>query len=285
MARLCFFLLVVALVATPSAALARMSDSEGCELNPAGGFLGGGYGVMVNGQCVRASDAGTALTDGAAIPTRAIDCTKTPPGGAGVCAPGATVCIVNGQITNAFQIEQLIDGKWVPTSMWCPGEADPILRTGALRDAALRLIPSINIGVTRGLNLVQTQTILWAVTDKDKNLGTVTVVGQNVHLRIHFDKATWEFGDGSSATADSPGAAYPSAGECDKPQCGKYFGHVYKTTGTMTVSLTVTWTADFSLNGTEWQPIATDPLPGPASTTTIELKEARGVLVPNPSDR
>ena len=90
---------------------------------------------------------------------------------------------------------------------------------------------------------------------------------------------------GTSATAGSPGKAYDEANDpCRTATCPDYFGHVYTRTGTMTVTLQVSWNASYSLDGTAFQPVDDAPITGPASTVHVEVRQARGVLVLPPGD-
>ena len=71
---------------------------------------------------------------------------------------------------------------------------------------------------------------------------------------------------------------------CRTANCLDYFGHVYTTTGTMTVTLQVSWNASYSLDGTDFQPVGDAPITGPASTVRVQVRQARGVLVLPPGD-
>jgi hypothetical protein len=176
-------------------------------------------------------------------------------------------------------------GAWVLQSVWCPATARPIPTTQALREQALRLLPKIQIGSAWSHRaLVNAQTVLWAATDPDRTLPTATVVGRRVALRISFDHASWNFGDGQTDTTTDPGKPYDKVNDpCAGPDCPDYYGHTYTRTGSVTVSLTVAWHAEFSLdNGATWTAIDPAPLTGPATTHQLELLEERGVLVPDP---
>jgi hypothetical protein len=174
---------------------------------------------------------------------------------------------------------------WVLTSVWCPTSSTPIPDTAALREQALRLLPTVAVGSAwTHRALIHAQTILWADTATDRTLPTVTVVGHRVQLRIHFEHATWDYGDGSTATTTSPGRAYNAQTDpCDTAQCPDYAGHTYTRTGPATITLTVSWHAQFHLdNRGTWTDIGTTPLTGPAATRELQLLQARGVLVRTP---
>jgi hypothetical protein len=183
-------------------------------------------------------------------------------------------------------IEQ--NGKWVLLDSWCAGDPatpqQPVLTTAALREQVLRLLPTVQIGsawATRAL--VNAEAVLWAETRPDRGLGTVTVVGQPVALRIGFDHADWSFGDGTTDTTSDPGKPYSKADPCGTAQCADYYGHTYRDTGAVTISLTVAWHAQFSLDGgATWTDVDPAPLTGPAATHDLDIVQARGVLVQNP---
>ena len=175
-------------------------------------------------------------------------------------------------------------GKWVLQSVWCPATAKPIPTTKALRQQVLRLLPSVRIGAAWSHRaLVNAETVLWAATGAKRTLRTVTVVGRRVNLRIAFDHANWSFGDGSSDTTTAPGKAYSTSDPCNSAQCADYYGHTYRDTGSRTITLTVAWHAQFSLNGGRtWTDVDAAPLTGPQATHQVRVLQARGVLVGGP---
>lgn len=180
------------------------------------------------------------------------------------------------------------NGQWVLLSSWCPGQpanAPPPVPTAAdLRQQVIRLLPTVQIGsawTTRAL--VNAETVLWAQTDADRSLGTVTVVGRQVALKIGFDHADWDFGDGATTTTDDPGRPYDDADPCDTAQCPGYFGHTYRDIGPVTITLTVAWHAQFSLDGgATWTDVDPAPLAGPSATHDLTVVQARGIIVKNP---
>jgi len=130
--------------------------------------------------------------------------------------------------------------------------------------------------------LVNVQEILWAPTTPQRDLGTVSVVGQPVTLRVTAEQAAWDFGDGSTDTTTDLGKPYDHTHPCATKQCPDYYGHTYTTRGPQTITLTMTWTGQYSLDhGTTWTTIAGGPLTGAAATATITTKEARTILIPD----
>jgi hypothetical protein len=63
--------------------------------------------------------------------------------------------------------------------------------------------------------------------------------------------------------------------------CAHYYGHVYTTTGRVTITAQATWRASFRVEDSAAQQI-NGTIDGPRATAHIHAKQARGVLVPNP---
>lgn len=90
---------------------------------------------------------------------------------------------------------------------------------------------------------------------------TVSLLGQAVRIRPRILSYAWDFGDGAGQEVDGGRAA-----------------HVYSRAGTVTVTLTLTWTADYAVGGGGFQPI------GSTTTTTsparaLPVREAEAVIV------
>ena len=152
-----------------------------------------------------------------------------------------------------------------------------------VRDEAEKLLPHPVIGSAPPghATLVNIETVLWIATPAERRLGTVNLLGRRVDIRAHIDRVAWDFGDESSATTNGPAPAYTNAHPCRTKQCPGYFGHTYTDTGTMTITADLTWTGQFRVDGGAWQTIP-GTVTAAATSTSIEVKEARGVLVPNP---
>jgi hypothetical protein len=196
-----------------------------------------------------------------------------------------TVVPGQGRVPEAsFAIFVQRNGVWEFQQAWCPGQPQPVPTMAALRQQVLRLLPHVAVGVAwKTTALVNAETVVWAATEPSRSLGTVTVVGRQVALRIAFDHANWDFGDGARDTVSSPGKAYTDADPCHTAQCADYYGHTYTDTGDRTITLTVAWHAEFSLDGgRNWAAVDQAPLTGPQATHTLTVEQARGILVPNP---
>jgi hypothetical protein len=139
--------------------------------------------------------------------------------------------------------------------------------------------PEVGVAPPEGISLVNIQTLLWADTPPDVTLGSVTLLGKRVGLRVHVEQVAWDFGDGSTDVTDSPGKRYDNDHDpCRTVLCPDYYGHVYRRAGVMQVSAQITWSGQFQIGDGAWQPIA-GTVTGSAQTTTVSIRQARGVLV------
>ena len=285
--------LVVSAFLTSAPAYARLKDGDRCVLNGEAEGVLGATGIAVRGKCVKTSAGAPA--ENAGPPTKVVDCGRpsSKDNGFWVKECGAPrACYDDVADPNHQHPEdafatfvQAPDGSWLLQNVWCPTSSTPIPDTQAVREQALRLLPTVAIGSAwTHRALIHAQAILWADTPPDRTLPPVTVVGHRVQLRIHFEHAAWDYGDGATATTETPGRPYNAQTDpCQTAQCPGYQGHTYTRTGPATISLTVAWQAQFSLdNGTTWTDVDPAPLPGPATTRQLQLLQARGVLVRTP---
>jgi hypothetical protein len=193
-------------------------------------------------------------------------------------------------------LQQGADGTWVLNGFNCnvvPSGAGPppppqVTPFDAYA-AVVKLVPSPAIGAApgKGRTLVNIQTIFWVNSTADRALGTVTLIGHQVGLRIHAKTSAWAFGDGAGDVTSGLGRPYAAADGCAEAQCAGYFGHTYAGTGGMTISATVTWTGEFSVDGGSWRGIANpatgaNTVTGPSAVRPMTVVQARGVLVQDP---
>jgi hypothetical protein len=173
---------------------------------------------------------------------------------------------------------------WVPEgALWCPGANQPVaVAPNSIRAEAIKLLPTVAVGTAPvGRTLINIQTLLWAATAPTRDLGTPTITGHRVPIRVHFVHADWDFGDGTTGRTASPGKAYDRADPCTVPVCPDYQGHTFTETGMRVISVRVTWTAQYRIDAGAWQSIA-GTITGPTGAATITVRQARGVLVANP---
>ncbi len=218
------------------------------------------------------------------LPSRVVDCgygTPAENGAQKLCGSGLPDCppTLTDPTPHLFLSQIQIGTGWVTTSAWCPGDPQPIPLADSLRAEALKLLTPVAIGTTAGGHgLVNLEQLFWAQTTTTVTLGTVTLLGIPITLRVTFTSATWNFGDNHTDRTTTPGRPY-QPGICHTNQCPMFYGHTYTTTGPHTVTLTITWTGQFHLTTGPWTPIP-GALPGPTATTTVHLCQARAVLLP-----
>lgn len=178
------------------------------------------------------------------------------------------------------------DGTWSTTGSECDPVSNappPAVTPLMVWQQAQRLIPTAQIGLApRHNTLVNMETIMWVATARQRTLPTVAILGRPVSVHITIDHVRWDFGDGYATSSNGPGRAYDAVRDpCKTVQCADYDGHTYTTTGRLTVSATVSWTATFQVAG---GPATAIPgtLDGPSSTAALLVQEARSILVRNP---
>jgi hypothetical protein len=102
----------------------------------------------------------------------------------------------------------------------------------------------------------------------DPTTQTVTLLGQRVEIEATPSEYTWDFGDGTSTTTTSPGAAYP----------GLDVTHEYADPGRVAPSVDTTYTGRFRINGDAWQPIP-GSLTVPGEAVALRVRSASPHLV------
>jgi hypothetical protein len=208
------------------------------------------------------------------------------------CVSGQPGCDQTAQDTgraysNFVRVVKQADGTWSLTGTECDAIAvagPPRVTALMVWEQARRLISAAPIGLApRESTLVNIQTIMWVNTGAARMLPSVVLVGQPVSIHIAIDHVVWAFGDGRTDTAEGPGKPYDPQGDpCPTKQCPGYFGHAYTTTGQMTIMATVTWRATFRVGGGALTPIP-GTIAGPSATARILVREARSLLVPDPT--
>lgn len=167
--------------------------------------------------------------------------------------------------------------------IWQP-PTKPAVSATAVRAEAVRLVPSTAVGVApKDVSLVNVETVLWVDAPPRQTLPQVTLLGQRVVITLELDGVNWRFGDGETAKGAPAGKAYDARNDpCKSKQCEHYYGHTYRRTGKVTISATASWRATFSVDGGAAQ--SAGIVSGPTGSTTLNIKQARGVLVPNPGE-
>jgi hypothetical protein len=124
----------------------------------------------------------------------------------------------------------------------------------------------------------------WAVVNLDANfVGNVSVdvqsgalLGTQAQVRFTPGRFTWNYGDGSTRTSADGGATWA---QLHVPEFSPTStSHVFHSTGTFSVSATVTYTAEYRFADQPWQSIS-GSLQTPAHAFTVVVGDAKTVLV------
>lgn len=178
------------------------------------------------------------------------------------------------------------DGTWTYGGSDCVATGPPQVTAAMVRDRITRLVPGAAVGVApQGRTLVNIETVLWVNAPRSRALSPLTILGRQVTVALSLDHVDWIFGDGTTGAATSAGKAYDDASDpCRTALCADYFGHVYRDTGAVTVSATVSWVASFRVDGGDGVRIP-GTVSGPTGRAELTVQQARGVLVPDPGSR
>lgn len=116
--------------------------------------------------------------------------------------------------------------------------------------------------------LVNKKEIFYTRAERDRTY-RMTLLGHQVVLRSHVDSYTWSWGDGSAvSTFRVPGGPYPDFD----------VSHVYDAAGTCAVSVTLTYSATYTVDGGPVQQVqGTTTVPG--NPVDVHVLAAHSVLV------
>jgi hypothetical protein len=195
--------------------------------------------------------------------------------------PSAAQLPTDPHATTTVTVRQNPDGTWTQTGYSCAARSQaPQLTAQLLRQQIQKRVPHPTIGVAPpgGITLVHIQTLLWLDTPPSQPLGTTTLLGHHLTLRVHIHHVDWDFGDHTTDTTPGPQRRYDPTDPCHTPTCPHYWGHTYTHTGTTTLHAHPTWTGQYHLDGGPWHTIP-GTVTGPDTTTTLTIRQARGILV------
>lgn len=105
-------------------------------------------------------------------------------------------------------------------------------------------------------------------TETEPFARTITLLGQQVDLRIRPSAFGWRFGDGERLSSTSAGSPYPRL----------EITHLYRDRGAVRPAVDTTYSADWRVNGGPWRPVnGTVTIPG--APVTLDVVEASPTLV------
>ena len=123
----------------------------------------------------------------------------------------------------------------------------PVVTAGMVA-SAFRAVPLpgsvLRVQPPEGETLVNFETNFFTVAGPFRRV--VVLLGQRVELDIWPESYLWVFGDGSSRSTRSPGAAYPDL----------EVTHAYLSKGRVAPRVDTTWRARFRVGGGGWRPVA-----------------------------
>jgi len=275
-------LVLLNFLASPASA----EDVSGCGSDSGVGIHGeaGSGSVGVTGSC---GVVPTDLPGGGGSPVLVVDCGYATAADDHTywnkqCGPTGFPCPAVPGTANPHQFMTVfaLTQPPVPIAAWCAGVTSPMPSTAALRDEVLRLLhpPPIGIAPDTGTGLVNLKTLFWITTTPELNLGQATLVGFPVQLRVHYQRAEFDFGDHTSATlAPTPGTPYDPTTDCGA--CPDRFGHTYTHPGQITITARVYWQAQFRVATQPWTTIPGDVSATQPATTTLTIHQAHSTLV------
>ncbi|HVX45402.1 MAG TPA: PKD domain-containing protein [Mycobacteriales bacterium] len=151
------------------------------------------------------------------------------------------------------------------SAVYCPipigatlAEADRICAAAGNRQAAPEPTPALVLAQLKRMDLprgrisfqpawgglVNKAEIFYTTVARDRDR-TITLLGRSVDVHMHIVSYHWDFGDGADLITTTPGAPYPS----------HEVEHVYRHDETYRLTLSLTYSATFSIAGGPPQPI------------------------------
>jgi hypothetical protein len=282
----------LALVATMCVHVLPVAAEPHCKLSTSGSTLHREVRIRIDSACGR---SGTGKGS-QGPPTRVYDCgprviflNSTPATSEDVCRAAEAGCSVplgtpvDPTVTTLVVMVQRLDKFWSVQRVDCAVRVNALTPL-MIRAEVIRLIPAVPVrsAPVDGYTLVNTKTVLWVETPSQRPLGLVTLLGHRVQIQITAASVRWDFGDG---TVDDGPLGQPFSAACATRECPAFWGHDYTRKGTPVVTATVSWTARYAVDRGAWTDLPGGVVIGALTRQQLVVREARAVLVPDPSQR
>jgi hypothetical protein len=112
--------------------------------------------------------------------------------------------------------------------------------------------------------------------DAAPSVVTTTLLGSPAEVRFTPVSFVWDHGDGSTTTSREGGAPWAALGLAEFSETTT--SHVYDEPGDYTITLTISYTAEYRIGTGEWRGLA-GTVPSTAPPLTASAKDAKTVLV------
>jgi hypothetical protein len=129
----------------------------------------------------------------------------------------------------------------------------------------------------------------WMIVDLDTNfyatgasqIHTGTLLGAPASVRFTPVSWHWNYGDGSASTRSTPGTTWAALGKREFDATST--SHIYRTPGSVTITLTIDFAAEYRVGNISWTDIA-GTIPVPANPLYATVGDAKTVLVERACD-
>ncbi|MGX5679955.1 PKD domain-containing protein [Schumannella luteola] len=189
-------------------------------------------------------------------------------GGAG----GVTVDLDDGVNDPFANCTVVLDGRCRANG---PGRDAPAPGTVTLADIA-HLVPDLGTLKTEPSGWAALRLPANAVSSVARHEVSATLLGAPASVRFTPVEWYWDYGDGASATSPTGGATWAALGLPEFEPTAT--SHAYRSRGTYTITVSITFTAEYQIAGGPWIAIA-GTLVRTGPSTVIQVFSATTVLV------
>lgn len=157
----------------------------------------------------------------------------------------------------------------------CERDPEPVIPTITISDiATFRPTPGSQQMQPDGWTIAGLDTNFFAITDSHVVNGTL--LGQPADVRFTPVSFRWAYGDGSAAVKPTKGGTWAALGVAEFDPTPT--SHVYEQLGDYTITLTITFAAEYRFAGSGWRPVV-GTITLPANDLHLRVGTAQTVLV------